>query len=328
VGGLPLLLAAAGMLVWATSPARAESTARVVGRIIGAAPKDAAGAKVVLVRFKLDPQGVPQGVPVQTQAADAQGHYEFKQVPVDPQAVYKLGAAISGQVVSSDPFTFPEGKRLVQLDLRVPGLVSDPAGLHFTQALVALEPAVGAVWVTQVLHVGNPTANVIDVANAPLELILPAGASDLQMVREDQEGAQHTLLGPKLLIYGRIHPGATTIVFRYRLGAALGTVQADMRYPYPVDELLVLAPQGSLKLASEQLSPDQPRQLEGTRYDSWSGQKVQAEHPVVLRARGIPLRQELFLIPLLGFFALMAGVVAWFVLWRMHQAPDAGSARA
>jgi len=315
------------MLALADRPACAEPTARVVGRIIGAAPKEVAGAKVVLVRFKLDTQGVPQGVPVQTQAADGQGRYEFKQVPVDPRAVYKLGAAIADRLVSSDPFTFPEGKRLVQLDLHVPGLVSDPAGLHFKQALLAFEPAVGAVLVTEVLHVGNPTANVIDVANAPLELNLPAGATDLEMVRQDQEGADHTLLGQKLLVYGRIHPGETTIVFHYRVGAALGTMRADMRYPYPVDELLVLAPQGSLTLVSEQLSPGQPRKLEGASYDVWTSRQVQAQHTVALRAQGIPLRQELFLIPLLGFFAVMAGVVLWFIRRRMREAPDSGPDR-
>lgn len=323
-GACALLLA--GLLMLAAPPARAQSTARIVGKITGAPLKDVAGAKVVLVRFKLDAQGVPQGVPVQTQAADAQGAYEFKQVPVDLQAVYKLGAAVAHQVVSSDPFTFPEGKRLVQLDLHVPGLVSDPAGLHFKQALIALEPQVGAVWVTEVLHVGNPTANVIDVANAPLELNLPEGASHLEMMREDQEGAEHTLLGAKLLVYGRV-PGNSTIAFRYRVGAALGTLRAEMRYPYPVDELLVLAPQGSVRLASEQLSPGQPRQLEGTSYDSWSGRQLQAQHAVVLRAQGIPLRQELFLIPLLGFFAVMAGVVVWFVRGRMRREPAGGPAQ-
>jgi hypothetical protein len=303
---------------------RAETTARVVGRITGAAPKEVAGAKVVLVRFKLDAQGVPQGAPVQTQAADAEGRYEFNQVPVDTHAVYKLGAAVANRVVSSEPFTFPEGKRLVQLDLHLPSLVSDPAGLRFKQALLALDPQVGAVWVTAVLHVGNPTPNVIDVANAPLELGLPEGASHLEMMREDQEGAEHTLLGAKLLVYGRIPPGDSTIAFRYRLGAALGSVSAETRYPFPVDELVVLAPRGSVRVASEQLSPGPPRQVEGASYDSWSGRALPAQQPVLLRAQGIPLRQELFLLPLLGFFAAMAGVVLWFVRGRMRREPAGG----
>ena len=302
----------------APAEAAGKGTGQVTGRIVGAGPKEAAGAKVVLVKFTLDGQGQPQGAPIQTQDADGQGRYAFKQVPVDVHAVYKLGTRIAGRLVASEPFTFPEGQRLVQLNLTVPGIVSDATGLFFKQALVAFEPAVGGVWVTEVLHVGNPTANVIDAASAPLELSVPEGASDLKMIREEQDGANHSHLGPKLLVYGRIQPGDTTIAFRYRLGAALGSVQVEKRYPHPVEELLVLAPQGSLRLTSEQLSPQQTRQFEGVAYDSWGSQRMPALRSVIVKAQGIPIRQELFLIPLLGFFAAMGGVLWWFLRKRLR----------
>jgi hypothetical protein len=173
--------------------------------------------------------------------------------------------------------------------------------------------------VTEVVHVGNSTPNVIDAVNAPLELTLPPGASDLTMIREEQEAANHTHLGPKLLVYGRLQPGDTTIAFRYRVGALLGTAELEKRFPHPVEELVMLAPKGSLHLTSEQLSPRQPQELEGVTYDTWGGGRMPAERTVYVKANGIPVRQEVYLIPLAGFFAAMGGVLWWFLRRRLPR---------
>ncbi len=301
------------------APPKAVAVGQVMGRIVGAAAKEAAGARVVLVKFTLNAEGVPQGAPIQMQNADGDGRFSFSGVPMDTQAVYKLGSRIAGRLVASEPFTFPEGQPMVQVNLSLPGLVSDTAGLFLKQALVAFEPAVGSVWITEVMHVGNPTPNVIDIGNAPIELTLPSDASELTMIREEQEAPTHTHLGPKLLVYGRLKPGDTTIAFRYRSGAALGTVQVEKRYPLAVEELLVITPKGALRLASEQLSPQQPQQFEGVTYDAWGSQNVPAQRRVVVNAQGVPVRQELFLIPVAGFFVAMGGVLWWFLRKRLAR---------
>jgi hypothetical protein len=316
--GVRLLLVLA-FLVCSLRAVSAANPGRVVGAIVGASGKEVANVKVVLVQFKLDAEGVPQGAPIQTVETDSQGRFDFQQVPIDTQAVYKLGTRIAGGLVASEPFTFPDGKQEVRLDLAVPALVSNTAGLHFTQALVALEPAVGTVWVTEVLHVGNPTGNVIDVTNQPLELSVPDDAQDLTPIRIDLDGANHTLIGPKLLVYGRIEPGDSTIAFRYRVGAALGSLRMEKHWPHPVDELLVVAPQGTLKIVSEQLSPQAEQKFEGVPYDAWGAPSIAAQGNVVLKAQGIPLRQELLLIPLGFFCVVMAGIVLWFVRYRLPR---------
>ena len=298
----------------------AEGEGRIAGKIAGATAAEAAGAKVVLVQFKLDAQGAPQGAPIQTVEADAQGRFEFRQVPIDTRAVYKLGTRVSGRLVASEPFTFPEGKREVRLDIAVPPLTGSTEGLHFKQALLAIEPGLGAVWVTEVMHVGNPTGSVIDAVNHPLELSLAEDASELTVIRTDLEEETHSQVGPKLLVYGRIQPGDSTIAFRYRLGAALGSVRLEKRWPHPVDDVLVVAPQGTMQLVSEQLSPQPVRKFEGVPYDAWGALALAAERSVVLKAQGIPVRQELYGIPVAGFFAVMGGVVWWFLRRRLARA--------
>jgi len=313
------MLALLAAVTFNAQPIRAAGEGRIVGKIVGAAAKETAGAKVVLVQFKLDAQGTPQGAPIQTTSADAQGRFEFRQVPIDTQAVYKLGTRISGRLVASEPFTFPDGKREVRLDIVVPAVVSSTQGLHFRQALLAIEPAVGAAWVTEVLHVDNPTGNVIDVTNQPLELSLAENASDLVVMRTDLEAESHTQVGPKLMVYGRIQPGESTIAFRYRMGAALGSLRMEKVWPHPVDDVLVVAPQGTLKLVSEQLSPKPTQKFDGLPYDAWGVPAVAAQRSVSLLAKGIPVPQWLYLIPLAGFFAVMSGVVWWFLSRRLPR---------
>jgi hypothetical protein len=92
-------------------PSWGANTGRVVGRIVGAGAKEVSGAKVVLVQFKLDAQGVPQGAPIQSQDADSQGRYEFKQIPVEPQTVYKLARVSPGAWSRPSPLRFPMARR-------------------------------------------------------------------------------------------------------------------------------------------------------------------------------------------------------------------------
>ncbi len=319
-----LLPVALLVLASASAPARAQQ-GRIEGRILGAGSGVAlAEAKVVLVQFKLDAKGVPQGTPIQIRNADKQGAYAFSNIPIDRRAVYKLGTRIAGQVISSDSFTFPAGQSVVQLNLRVPSIVTSAEGLHIRQALLALEPYVGGLWVTEVVHMDNPTGNVIDASSQPLELSVPPDADSLDLLKQgkgDEPALNHSQLGPKLLIYGTLQPGVTSIAFRYRVAVRLGTLEMNKHYPQPVDQLTVLAPKGSLRIASDQLDARQPQEFEGVVYDTWAGTKVPAKGAIILRASGVPMRQEMLLLPAAGFFVLMGGVVAWYRLRRIRASP-------
>jgi len=167
---------------------------------------------------------------------------------------------------------------------------------------------------------------VIDQVRQPLELSVPADAADLQMLREEQEQPNHTQLGNRLLVYGNLHPGTTTIAFRYRLGSGLGSLRLEKRYPHPVDDFMLIVPRGSLRISSETLNPRPQRQFDGVWYDTWGVTKVAPQAALALRAAGIPIRQEIFLIPLAGFAVIMAGVVLWFLRRRLAPAAAPPSA--
>jgi hypothetical protein len=302
----------------------------ITGRIEGAPEGTAlAGTRVVLVQFRLDEQGVPQGEPIQAQPADAEGRYAFADVPIQARSVYQIGASVAGRTVSSRPFTFPPDQREVLLNLRVPHLVRDAGAVRIDEGLIAVEPRRGAVWVTEVLHLDNASPDVVEGVERPLLLGIPPQAEALELLRGIRATDTHERLGGTLLVYGNLPPGRTTVAFRYRLPVWLGEVALDKRYPHPVGTLSVLSPQGNLRLAGSHFAPQEAQEIEGTRYDAWGLLDLDAGEAVRVRLRGVPVRQEVYLIPLGGFFVVMASVLLWFLRRRLPvggQATDTARA--
>jgi hypothetical protein len=306
---------------------QAAPTGKVSGRILGLKPGvSGKGAKVVLVRFTLDDKGQPQGNPIQMQDADAGGAYTFENVPIESHSLYQLGTRVDGTMIPSESFTFPEGKRTITLNLRVPEVVTDNSSVRIAQALIALEPQVGSVWVTDVVHLENPTQNVIDGVRTPLELMVPPNAEQLEVIRQDQQQGTHQRVGSKLLVFGNLQPGITTVAYRYRVPVLLGTLNLEKTYPRAVTEMLVLSPAGMLKVSSDRLDARQPRVIEKQSYDVWNGANLAPDGVVRITAAGVPLRQAWLLAPFALFLVIMAGVVMWYVRRRLPAASTTLSA--
>ncbi len=314
---LSLLLGPALRPVLGQTPA----SGRVSGRILGVKAGDAVrGAKVVLVQFTLDAQGTPQGTPIQMKEADANGAYAFDNVPVDARSVYQLGTRIGGNLIPSESFTFPEGQRAVTLNLRVPEVVTDSTSLRIAQALIALEPQVGAVWVTDVVHLQNPTQNVIDGTQTPIELTVPPNAQNLEVIRQDQAQGSHQRVGDKVQVFGILRPGITTVAMRYRIPVWLGGLKLEKFYPRPVTDMVVLVPAGLLKVTSDRLDARQQQTIEGQSYDAWGGANLAPGGIVKIEATGVPMRQIGLLAPFALFFVIMGGVVFWYLRKRLPTA--------
>lgn len=319
---LATLLLAAGLPA-APTAAFAQAQAQpergnVTGRITGA-PEGAtlAGTRVVLLQFRLTPEGQPEGNPIQTRETAADGSFAFSEVPIEERTVYQIGATVEGQVVGSEPFTFPAGQRDVQLNLQYPRVTGDNSGVRIMEGLIAVEPRRGGVWVTEVLHLVNGGQDTVEGVRRPLELNVPSGAEDLEVIREIQQQEGHERLGSTLLFYGNLEPGRTTVAFRYKLDVWLGKMGLEKRYPLPVGTLSVLSPEGTLRLHGERFAPQEQQQIDGTPFDAWAATGLNPGEPVTLRFSGVPVRQEVYLVPLAGFFLVMGAVVIWFLRRRL-----------
>ena len=160
----------------------------------------------------------------------------------------------------------------------------------------------------------------------PMELDLPVGAQNLEVVREIQPHNGHEQLGHKLLIYGNIEPGNSTIAFRYHLSVWLGSVDLSKVYPHPVKTLSVLTPKGTMYLVGKRFEAKPTQTIDGTPFSAWSTTDIAAGQPVDVRMGGVPIRQEVYLIPTGGFVVVMLGVVLWFVRKRLRAGQGEASA--
>ena len=321
-----LFLLALPILAGISAAAEEPGTGRVSGRIIatdGAGP--VGGVPVVLLRFTLDESGKPQGGPISRQATAADGSYEFTGVTIERGAAYQLGTRVGGRLASSAVFTFPEGGGAVRQDLTVSGEAREVVeGLHFSQVLLGLEPGRGEVMVTEVLHIENPSQRVVAVERPPLEIPIPEAAGNLEMLRFTHPRAAHERVGGRLMITGNLVPGTTTIAYRYLLPAWLGKAVFEKRYPLPVAELLVLSPSHNLKISGAGLATVEDQTIEEIVYRAWGRSGIPAETAFRVTATGLPIRQEILLLPPLGFFVVMAGIVGWF--FRKRLGPRSGAA--
>ena len=321
---VPALLVLAVLALPAPLPAQAPGGTGEVTGAIQDVPEGVAleGTRVVLVQFRISDEGQPKSQPVQSQTVGADGRYAFQAVPIEPRTVYQVGATVGGQVVGSQPFTFPAGERQVLLNLHYPRVVSDSSAVRIEEGLVAVEPRRGAVWVTEVLHLVNGSGDTVEGVRRPLEFILPSGAGKVEMLREVQDGTGHERLGNKLLVYGNLEPGRTTVAFRYNLPVWLGAAKLSLQYPHVVGRLSVLVPEGSLRVGAPRFNPAEPQSFDKSRFDVWAATDLPAQESVQVRFSGVPVRQEVYLIPVGGFVLLMAGVVIWFLRRRLAH-PDA-----
>ena len=327
------LLPALGLLLLCAGQAGAQGTVQqgtqhgtVQGRLIGNPAKGSLeGATVVLLWFHSNEQGKPASGPIGRQAAGKDGAFKFTNVPIDVKARYQLGSRVDGSLVGSQPFTFAPGEREVTVNLTVAEVVQDRSALSIAEALHILEPRVGKVWVTEVLHLQNGGTNVITTAQTPLELPLPGGADEFEVIRMDAGEGNHERIGPKLLVFGRFRPGITTIAFRYSLPATWGGASFEKSYALPIGELQVLAETGSLELSGPSLRAREAREMDRKTYQVWGASQLPAGATVTFAASGMPAPPWIYLLPLVGFFAIMAGLVLWFLRRRLGAAGAAST---
>jgi len=321
-----LLLSGAG---WASAQQAGTASPPqgvVEGQIEG---RSEAGLPVVLLQYRLDSEGQPQGGPIARTQTGEGGTYRFESVPVEASTVYRLGTRIDGRLIASDPFTFPSEGTRVRFDLRLPVVRKDLSTLSAQELLWVAEPRPGSVWITEVVHLSNSSSDAVDSQEAPLSLPIPTGARDFELLRLDDENGLHERLGERLLIRAHFGPGLNVIAFRYRLDAWLGGAGWTRGYPFEVARARLLAPLGSVRAEGEGFVESAPETFQDVTYAVWAREAVTAGSPLTLRLTGVPVLQMMLLLPLAGFALLMTALLAWFVRRRLrapaHRPGSAGT---
>ncbi len=302
-------------LVW-VSPIGAQSPPGEIRGQIRISQGQAANAEVWLMRFVLDDQQRLQGEVLQIARADKQGRYRFTNITTTQRSVFQVFARIAEQVWKSQPLAFSQN-RLIEAEVSLPTeshTVPTPLPpLSLARVVLAAEPQVAGIWITEVLHLQNTQSSKI--WNPP-PIPLPQKAQYPQFLD------QNPTLSPSfqnnaLTLSGSFPKGQTIIAYRYFLPVWWGAVTIQRQFPLPIGQLSIIAPPGPFQAQGPAVQSAPPRQIEGHNWNAWQRHSVPSQTPVILHMNHIPRPQQIWLL-LLPIVLVPVFLLAWHSQRKRH----------
>jgi hypothetical protein len=304
-----------------------QGTGSIAGKIVNGSSGEVPGRlEVTLHGFD-----AMQLVISDTTTLGPDGAFSFDGVDLAPGRAF-LATTLYDQVTyGSGVGTVQEGQDLLPLDITVFESTTDTAGLAVDRMHVFFDFSnPGAVQVVEFYILSNTGTETIvsgEEGGPVLEFELPEGAENLQF----QDG----VLGERYLPTEKGFADTTQV----RPGSGEYQVLFAFDLPYdrkleifqpvrlPVSDVVVLFPEGGVRLKSEDLSDDGTREVEGAVYHVYSGSSLQAGSSLDLALSGRPGGGN-FLTDLVGdrnnlVFGLgalgLVLVVAGLLLYRRSQ---------
>jgi hypothetical protein len=206
----------------------------IVGKVINASSgrTPVAGAEVVL-RIQLDGRFVP----LEETKADAAGRFAFRNLAVGPQYWYLPGASRGGVHYPGPRIQLAPRQPRAELELCVHDAISAPSPLVIASQQIAIRPAPGALFVTEVMVVENPSSKAYvgltaEEGNEPVTLQL-AIPPDFDRTTFEKEffGRRFSLFNGRLVTGIPWPPGRMELKFTY----VLPNRQRVCRWERPLD---------------------------------------------------------------------------------------------
>ena len=235
-------------------------------RVVRGGGEAAPGLDVVL--YALPPDGAPglaRGV------TDPEGRVAFEQVATDPTIPYLVGVRAAG-VPYGERVSFAAGSKRAETKIEIVNTDADVSSALLGAGMVRIDRGCDALEVTESHPITNPTDRVLMVPEdrregrepvLTLELPLQAGPLTGAMGMQPQ-GLERD--GRTLRFWGPVYPGTQELEFGYYLPARGADARFQWRFPGGTPEVSWLAPENGARIRSTALSPDAPRDLDGTSY--------------------------------------------------------------
>ncbi|MGK5092885.1 carboxypeptidase-like regulatory domain-containing protein [Deltaproteobacteria bacterium TL4] len=276
------------------------------------------GVEVVLLKFGLDAQGtLSTNGPLAKQKTDSKGYYKFTSIPVDTKAAYRIGSNLEEDLFSSEYFFMQEDKPSIKVDLVIPGTSIETDKLQLPQISLFIEANIGRVLIAEVLYFNNPTKEAIDTYKTPLIIDLPKGATEVQMVGQNQpEQPDYEIFNNYLQLMRRFPPGNTQIIVQYFLSSSFGslTVEKEFRLPFQEGQIFTLTK--VLQIESEDLQFTGTQTMGDSEFLSWKIRDL-ASKPLTLTIQNIPTSQTQYTSMGVVIFALLLIFAVAFIKFRL-----------
>ncbi len=245
---VPKLLFAACLFLPGQS---AQNDGTIRGVVLNASRGDvpAGGAEVVL-RVKLDGQFVP----LAETAADAQGRFDFEELPLGEHFQYLPGANRDGIHYPGPRVQLTRQRPRIHLELSVCDSVAEPNPLVIRRHEILVRPEPGALHVTETLLIANPTSICYvgravgqDTQPVTLRLNVPSDF-DRATFHKEFFGRRFSLAAGKLVTGIPWTPGERELKLTY----VLPNTQAHRLWQRPLD-----LPCSDVRVCVETTRPDE-----------------------------------------------------------------------
>ncbi len=255
---------------------------------------------MLLVRFILDEQNLPQGEVQAVAEADEQGKHLFEGLSTNPRAVFQVFAQLDEKVWKSKLLAFDKtAKSDAQLNAKislpvatVPSFLSPAESALFIQeAVLATEAQVGGIWITEVLHWSNKTP--LSWEAQPIHLPKEARYAEIIYLAE---GIKHRFEGSILLLSGELPSGEIVTAYRYFLPAWWGSKTIRRKFPVALRQLSLITPDKLLQAEGASLQPALPRNIDGVTWQTWQRSNIPPQTTITMNINQIPQPPQIWLL--------------------------------
>jgi mono/diheme cytochrome c family protein len=233
-----------------------------------------------------------QPVLTDTATIDSSGTYTFNNVGMPVGRVFIASTTYNNTTYSSNVATIDPGTTLLTLDINVYETITDSSSLSVDRLHVFFDFSnPGVVQVIELYLISNPTNKTVVPANpgdAVVTFTLPAGATNLQF-QDGALGARYIETPGGFGDTSPVIPGSSQHQVLYGFDLPY-TNKLDLRQPVslPVAAVVVLLPEDGVKIKSNALTDAGTRDVQGTAYHMYNGDKIDPGGTLSLTLSGNP----------------------------------------
>ncbi len=264
----------------------ASGDGKIQGRVIDrTAPQHPVAHQTV--RLTIVERGASSDLAV---ISDGAGRFQFPSVPLGGIRVFVLSTEYRGVRYASDRVVLSDAAPVRDVDLPVYEPSANRGAVRGTVALAVVDVARGAVRVSVVQGLANPTDRTVVVApRDPLVFPLPPGAETVTPLAGWRD--PHVAAG-RITDAFPLTPGTAQVAYSYELGARESPLRLAWSLPYGAKDVEVLVADVGVSTAADGLISQGTVTGPRGQYRRFSGGPLPAGGQVVVRLRGVPSARD------------------------------------
>ncbi len=257
-----------------------QASESVLGMVSGIVTNTSGGEIPVGLEILLHGFDEMQVSLTQTTQLREDGSYQFENVEFQPNRAFVSTLEFDGLTYGSDVVALEGGEESIELPIEIYESTTDASDLTIERMHLFLEPVEdNVIRVIELLILSNPGTKVVKPVSETepsITFTLPEGATNLEF-QDGELGGRFTQTGDGFGDLAAVRPGMNShqilVSFEMPIDGKLNLVQPVQQN---ANAVVVLVPEESLKVKSDQLQDAGTRDVEGLIYRMYNGGALSA----------------------------------------------------